>query len=99
MTEATPDPLPHDPAWARIKKEGKLRWGADPSGGAPYIFVNPRNPDDVIGFELEIMEKVAERLGVQLELVKGDWDALPDSLRRPDPRQRHRGRPRRPAQL
>jgi polar amino acid transport system substrate-binding protein len=68
-------------ALERIKREGVLRWGASPSGGAPYVFTDPKSPDDVIGFEVDIAEHLARRLGVKAELVPiDDWAALPDAL-------------------
>ncbi|HYF48842.1 MAG TPA: transporter substrate-binding domain-containing protein [Planctomycetota bacterium] len=65
---------------AKIKKEGVLKWGADPSGGAPFVFTDPNDPDKVIGFELEIMEKLSKHLGLKHEIVRGQWDTLPANL-------------------
>jgi len=64
---------------ARIKREGVLRWGADPNGGGPFVYM----ADDgktVIGFEMEVMELFAKHMGVKPELVASDWDALIDTL-------------------
>ena len=57
-----------------------LRWGADPSGGAPFAFVDPDEPDRVIGFEVDIMDELARRLGRTPELYRADWLALHDAL-------------------
>ncbi|MFM7052857.1 MAG: ABC transporter permease subunit [Planctomycetota bacterium] len=57
-----------------------LRWGADPSGGAPFAFFDPADPSRVIGFEVDIMEEVARRLGRPLEPYRADWLALFDAL-------------------
>jgi polar amino acid transport system substrate-binding protein len=57
-----------------------LRWGADPAGGAPFAFLDPSDPARVIGFEVDIMEEIARRLGRTLELHRADWLALHDSL-------------------
>ncbi|MEY2715934.1 MAG: hypothetical protein RIT24_2277 [Planctomycetota bacterium] len=57
-----------------------LRWGADPSGGAPFAFFDPDDPDRVIGFEVDIMAEVARRLGRTPELFRADWLALHDAL-------------------
>jgi polar amino acid transport system substrate-binding protein len=67
--------LPED-TLARIKAEGVLRWGADPSGGAPFCFNDPHDPSDVVGFEVELVERLARRMGVKAELASGDWNAL-----------------------
>ncbi|MBI3829227.1 MAG: transporter substrate-binding domain-containing protein [Planctomycetes bacterium] len=63
-----------DGSLERIKKAGVLRWGADASGGAPFAYKDPNNPDKIIGFEVEIMDKVAEHMGVKPEMVQGDKD-------------------------
>jgi polar amino acid transport system substrate-binding protein len=65
----------------KVKKAGVLKWGADPSGGAPYVFNDPKDNDKVIGFEMDIMDKLAGHLGLKHELVKGTWDSLVDNLK------------------
>ncbi|MFN4257996.1 MAG: ABC transporter permease subunit [Gemmataceae bacterium] len=65
----------------RIRHEGVLRWGADPSGGAPFAYVDPNDPQRVIGFEVDIMDRVAAHLGVKPVLVRGDWLALIDNMK------------------
>ena len=45
------------PAAARAQEV--LRWGADPSGGAPYIFADPAHPEQYIGYEKEMVEALA----------------------------------------
>jgi polar amino acid transport system substrate-binding protein len=65
----------------RIKRERVLRWGADPSGGAPFVYVDPKKPDEVIGFEFDLMQRLAQHLGVKAELVSGQWETLIDNLR------------------
>jgi polar amino acid transport system substrate-binding protein len=65
---------------ARIKREGALKWGADPSGGAPFAFFDPKDPDKVIGFEVDIMDKLAAHIGVKPEMVRCSWDALLEAL-------------------
>jgi polar amino acid transport system substrate-binding protein len=65
---------------ARVRREGVLRWGADSEGGAPYIFPNPHDPEQLVGFEVEIMERIARRMGVRLQGEFGDWNSLPAAL-------------------
>jgi polar amino acid transport system substrate-binding protein len=55
-----------------------LRWGTDPTGGAPYIYQD--NDGKFVGFEVEIADFLAERLGRTSTMVKGDWDKLPELL-------------------
>jgi polar amino acid transport system substrate-binding protein len=69
-------------ALARIKREGVLKWGADPSGGGPFVYLDEKDPDKVIGFEVDIMDKFAAHMGVKHELVRNDWDALIPNLQR-----------------
>lgn len=70
-----------DATLERIQKDGMLRWGADPSGGAPFVFTHPRKPDEIVGFEIDLMEKLAAHLNVKSELVSGDWVGLIDNLK------------------
>jgi len=67
-------------ALSRIKREGVLKWGADPSGGAPFAFFDPKNVEQVIGFEVDIMDKFAAHLGVKPEMARCSWDALLEAL-------------------
>src|SRR5580765_1836945 len=46
-----------------------LRWGADPSGGAPYVFNDPSHPDQYIGYEKEMVEALAAAMGRKAEFV------------------------------
>ena len=69
-----------DDSLARIKRDGVLKWGADPSGGAPFVFFDPKDPDKVVGFEIDMMDKLAEHLGVKNEVVRGQWESLPDNM-------------------
>jgi polar amino acid transport system substrate-binding protein len=55
-----------------------LRWGTDPTGGAPYIYQD--NDGKFVGFEVEIADFLAAKLGRASQMVKGDWDKLPELL-------------------
>jgi polar amino acid transport system substrate-binding protein len=39
---------------AGLKTPGLLQWGATSDGGAPYVFPDPNNPFQLVGFEYEI---------------------------------------------
>jgi len=65
---------------ARIRHTGVLRWGADPSGGAPFCFTNPNKPAETVGFEVELIERLARRMNLRPELEIGDWNSLVPSL-------------------
>jgi len=68
----------------RIRLRGTLVWGADQEGGGPFIYPDPDDPSERIGFEVELAQLVAEHLGVKPEFSQGQWDKLPDLLDRGD---------------
>jgi polar amino acid transport system substrate-binding protein len=58
-----------------------LRWGGDANGGAPYIYeANGR----LTGFEVELADFLAGKLGKRPEFVQREWDSLPQDLQRGD---------------
>src|SRR2546421_3037372 len=59
-----------------------LRCGADPSGGAPYVFNDPNHPDQYIGYEKEMVDALAEAMGRKPEFVPSDWETLVSALQR-----------------
>src|SRR5829696_5056352 len=59
-----------------------LRWGADPSGGAPYVFSDPAHPDKYVGYELEMVEALAAAMGRRPEFIPTDWETIVTSLQR-----------------
>lgn len=67
-----------------IRERGVLLWGSDSEGGAPYVFPDPKDPSKLIGFELDIAEAVAKKLGVKARLVQTAWDSLIPALERGD---------------
>lgn len=71
-------------AWEQALKRGTLRWCADTSGGAPYVFQDAQNPTRLVGFELDVMEALALSLGLTAQLVDIPWDQLVPSLLRGD---------------
>jgi polar amino acid transport system substrate-binding protein len=75
---------PASSALARVKARGVLTWGADLQGGEPYLWEDPQRPGKLLGFEVEIMEAVARRLGVSQRMVQCDWSNLIPSLERGD---------------
>lgn len=64
----------------RVKSTGVLRWGADLQGGEPYAFQGADGK--ITGFEVELADALAKRLGVRAELVQNDWSNLIPSLER-----------------
>ena len=79
---ASPAARAADDALAAIKQRGVLKWGADAEGGAPFVFPDPQQPEKLIGFEAELAEALAARLGVKAEMVQNQWDQLTPALLR-----------------
>ena len=68
----------------KIKERGTLIWGADAEGGAPYIFPDPENPEKYIGFEVDLADAIANKLGVKAVHKQNAWDGLVPALERGD---------------
>lgn len=60
----------------------ELRWGGDSEGGFPYMFENPQNPDELIGFEVDIVEELAKHMGRKPVYINNAWDNLIPGLQR-----------------
>jgi polar amino acid transport system substrate-binding protein len=67
-----------------IRQRGEITWGADVQGGEPYVYEDPANPSHLIGFEVDIMDAIARRLGVTARMVQYGWSNLVPSLERGD---------------
>jgi polar amino acid transport system substrate-binding protein len=67
---------------AALQKRGELLWGADAEGGAPYVYPNPQKPEELIGFEHDLADALASRLGVKALMVQNQWDQLIPGLER-----------------
>jgi polar amino acid transport system substrate-binding protein len=66
---------------AQIKTRGEIVWGADEAGGAPYV---SEENGHYVGFEVDLMDEIAHRLGVKAKFHQTDWPALVPSLERRD---------------
>ena len=69
---------------AKIHDHGEITWGADVQGGEPYLYEDPSNPSHLVGFEVDIMDALARRLGVKARMVQYNWSNLVPSLERGD---------------
>ncbi|HEY3855312.1 MAG TPA: ABC transporter substrate-binding protein/permease [Verrucomicrobiae bacterium] len=65
-----------------IKSSGVLRWGADAEGGGPYIYPDPQKPEQLTGFEFDLADALAAKLGVKAKMVQNQWDQLIPALQR-----------------
>ncbi|MEP7273545.1 MAG: ABC transporter substrate-binding protein/permease [Acidobacteriota bacterium] len=59
-----------------------LPWGGDSEGGAPYVFQDPKNPKQIIGFEVEIADALGRELKRKPVFVQNQWDAIIQGLQR-----------------
>ena len=56
---------------------GEFVWAADQEGGGPHVFLDPKDPGRLTGFEVELAGLIAAELGVQPRFQQGQWDRLP----------------------
>lgn len=61
-----------------------LRWGGDAEGGAPFVEADPNEPQTLVGFDVEIAELVARKLGREPQFVQIQFTSLDQSARRGD---------------
>ena len=59
-----------------------LRWGGDAEGGAPYLLPDPKNPRQIIGFEIDLMNALGKQLKRKSVFVQNQWDGLIPGLQR-----------------
>lgn len=69
------------PSQALAKIPNPLRWAADTESGAPFAMITSDQKKPLIGFEVEIVEAIAEELGVKSEFVQNAWDGLIPGLK------------------
>jgi len=55
---------------------GPITYGADGTSGAPYVFKDPSNPQNTIGFEVDIMEEIGKQVSRPVKFVQNNWDNL-----------------------
>jgi polar amino acid transport system substrate-binding protein len=59
-----------------------LRWAGDAEGGAPYLLPNPKNPREIIGFEIDLMNALGAQLKRRAVFTQNQWDGLVPGLQR-----------------
>ncbi|HEY1353372.1 MAG TPA: ABC transporter substrate-binding protein [Ktedonobacteraceae bacterium] len=65
---------------AGLMKPGALQWGADYVSGAPYVFQNPANPNELVGFEVEIAMAMAQLMSLQEKMIETCYGELDQAL-------------------
>jgi len=63
-----------------VAQEAKkpFRWGTDPAGGAPFVIQSADGK--LAGFEYELAEYLATKLGRISTMIDGDWGRMPEQL-------------------
>src|SRR5687768_9744732 len=69
---------------AQSQPARELRWAGDPEGGAPFVEADPKNPDEVVGFDVEIAELIAKGLGRRAEFINITFTSIDQSIERGD---------------
>ncbi len=54
-----------------IHKRGTLNWGGDQEGGGPYVFPDPKDPNHLMGFEVELADSIGGRIGRKGQIPTG----------------------------
>ncbi len=65
---------------AGLMKIGVIQWGADYVSGAPYVFQNPANPNELVGFEVEIAQAIANLMSVTPKMIETCYGVLDQAL-------------------
>ena len=71
-------------ATAHAQTPAPLRWGGDAEGGAPFVEADPVDPAKVAGFDVEIAEHIAARLGRPPQFIQVAFQSHDQSARRGD---------------
>lgn len=59
---------------------GEIQWGSDSSSGAPYVYPNPNNPSQLVGFEVDIANAMADLMGIRQKQVQTDYGQLVQAI-------------------
>jgi polar amino acid transport system substrate-binding protein len=61
-----------------------FRWAGDPEGGAPYVEASPKDPNVLVGFDVEIAHLLARGLGRPAQFVFVTFSSIDQSVARGD---------------
>ncbi|MBX5327205.1 MAG: substrate-binding periplasmic protein [Candidatus Bathyarchaeia archaeon] len=70
--------VPEDPVWNNIVSTGIIRVGTEP-GWPPYEFLN-ETTNEIIGFEVELMEMIADKLNLTVDWRDTAFDDIITSV-------------------
>ena len=66
------------------KPPREFRWAGDPEGGAPFVEADPTQPDKLTGFDVEIAELIAQKLGRHAHFINITYTSIDQSIERGD---------------
>jgi len=69
---------------ATATSAGDFRWAGDPEGGAPFVEADPRRPDQVVGFDVEIAELIARKINRVPQFINITFTSIDQSIERGD---------------
>ena len=69
---------------AAATSAGDFRWAGDPEGGAPFVEADPRRPDQVVGFDVEIAELIARKINRRPQFINITSTSIDQSIERGD---------------
>lgn len=64
--------------------ESEFVWAGDPEGGAPFVEANPKRPDEVAGFDVEVADLIARGLGRKALFININFSSIDQSVERGD---------------
>ncbi len=71
-------------AIAAAQASSEFRWAGDPEGGAPFVEADPAQPDKLVGFDVEIAELIARKLGREPSFINITFTSIDQSVERGD---------------
>jgi polar amino acid transport system substrate-binding protein len=69
---------------AAATSAGEFRWAGDPEGGAPFVEADPRRPDQLVGFDVEIAELIARKINRRPQFINITFTSIDQSIERGD---------------
>lgn len=69
---------------AAATSAGDFRWAGDPEGGAPFVEADPRRPDQLVGFDVEIAELIARKINRRPQFINITFTSIDQSIERGD---------------
>ena len=72
------------PLLSQAQEPSALRWGGDSEGGAPFVEADPSDPSRVVGFDVEVAQLLAAKLGRTAQFIQVGFTSIDASANRGD---------------